>query len=69
VAKTLIDVDEERLNEARELLGTRTKRDTINAALNEVVAADARRRDLARLVRGQLRDLVESGRREQIWQR
>jgi Arc/MetJ family transcription regulator len=69
VAKTLIDVDEERLAEARHLLGTRTKKDTINAALKEVVAAAARRRDLARLAGGQLREFAASDARERAWQR
>jgi Arc/MetJ family transcription regulator len=69
VAKKLVDVDEERLEEARRVLGTRTKKDTINAALGEVVAAAARRRDLARLTSGQLREFVEDSARDQPWRR
>jgi len=36
VARTLIDVDEAALAAATQVLGTRTKRDTINQALREV---------------------------------
>ena len=40
--KTLVDVDEKALSAAQRVLGTRTKRETINAALARVVA-DAER--------------------------
>jgi Arc/MetJ family transcription regulator len=39
--KTLIDVDLNVLERARDILGTTTKRDTINAALHEVVRRGA----------------------------
>ena len=48
--KTSIDVDREAANAAAALLGTRTLRETVNAALREVVAT-AGRRELSRLVR------------------
>ena len=38
MAKTLVDADEAALRRASEILGTATKKDTINTALNEVVA-------------------------------
>ncbi|MEX2257010.1 MAG: type II toxin-antitoxin system VapB family antitoxin [Acidimicrobiia bacterium] len=69
MAKTLVDVDEDRLAEAKELLGTSTKKDTINAALGEVVAAAARRRELARLASGQLAELADPEARARAWQR
>jgi Arc/MetJ family transcription regulator len=47
--KTLIDVDEDQLTAAQQVLQTTTKKDTVNRALAEVVAIAARRRDLARL--------------------
>ena len=59
MAKTLIDVDEEYLAAAQEALHTTTKRDTVNAALREVAALAARRRDLQRLVSGGLSDLAD----------
>ncbi|WP_391858178.1 type II toxin-antitoxin system VapB family antitoxin [Streptomyces silvisoli] len=51
VAKTVIDIDEEALALAARALGTKTKKDTVNAALHEV-AARVRREEA-------LRDLVE----------
>lgn len=50
VTRTLIDADDELLERARALLGTGTKKDTVNAALAQVVALAARRQflDVAR---------------------
>jgi Arc/MetJ family transcription regulator len=42
MAKTLLDVDEEALAAAREILGTSSKVDTVNTALREVVASRRR---------------------------
>jgi len=49
MTKTLIDIDDEYLAAAQQVLGTTTKKDTVNAALREVTALAARRRDLDRL--------------------
>jgi Arc/MetJ family transcription regulator len=57
MAKTLIDVDEGYLAAAQEALHTKTKKGTVNAALREVAALAARRRDLLRLASGGLPDL------------
>ena len=59
MAKTLIDVDEQYLAAAQEALHTETKKDTVNAALREVAALAARRRDLQRLASGGLPDLED----------
>ena len=59
MAKTLIDVDDSRLAAAGQVLGTKTKKDTVNAALAEVIALAARRRDLARLSANGLPDLAD----------
>lgn len=59
MAKTLIDVDEQYLAAAQEVLHTVTKKDTVNAALREVAALAARRRDLQRLESGGLPDLED----------
>ena len=48
--KTTIDVDREVADEAAEILGTKTLKDTVNAALNEVVGKELRRQ-LAESVR------------------
>jgi hypothetical protein len=48
--KTTVDVDRTAADEAAEILGTSTLKETINAALLEVIRA-ARRRELAEQVR------------------
>jgi Arc/MetJ family transcription regulator len=52
-------VDKECLAAAQEALHTETKKDTVNAALREVAALAARRRDLQRLTSGGLPDLAD----------
>ena len=47
--KTPIEIDEEALTIAAEVLGTKTKKDTVNAALREVGQRLVRLRALARL--------------------
>ncbi len=69
MAKTLVDVDEEQLAAAQEALKTATKKDTINAALRQVTALAARRRDLERLVADGLPDLVDQEVMRAAWQR
>jgi Arc/MetJ family transcription regulator len=53
VTKTLIDVDDELLRQAQRILGTVTKKDTVNAALREIVRRDAAAQFVA-LARGGL---------------
>ena len=50
VTKTLIDIDDDLLEAAREALGTTTKKDTVNTALREVLAAQQRRRAASALI-------------------
>ena len=69
MAKTLIDVNEEYLAAAQQVLHTETKKDTVNAALREVAALAARRRDLQRLTSGALPDLDDEGVMRAAWQR
>jgi Arc/MetJ family transcription regulator len=57
--KTVIEIDDEYLAAAQRALGTATKKDTVNAALREVTALAARRRDLQRLTPGGLPDLED----------
>jgi hypothetical protein len=52
--KTTIDVDRQMAERAAKLLGTETLKDTVNAALRDVVARDARRRLVARVRDGTL---------------
>jgi Arc/MetJ family transcription regulator len=49
MTKVLVDVDDDALAEASTLLGTKTKKDTINAALRETAQRLRRAHALARL--------------------
>jgi len=68
MAKTLIDVDEEQLAAAQNVLKTETKKDTVNTALRQVTALAARRRDLQRLTAGELPDLADEQVMRAAWQ-
>ena len=46
MTKRLIEVNDAKLNEVRAMLGTHTLRATVDAALDEVLALDRRRRAL-----------------------
>ncbi len=52
MTRTLVDVDPDLLAAASEVLGTRTKKDTVTAALRAAVAADAHRREIQKLRAG-----------------
>ena len=69
MAKALIDVNDEYLATAQEVLLTETKEDTVNAALRMVAALAARRRDLQRLASGGLPDLEDAEVLRAAWQR
>lgn len=69
MAKTLIDVDEDQLAAAQQVLKTETKKDTVNAALRQVTSLAARRRDLQRLMSGGLPDLSDEEVMRAAWQR
>lgn len=68
--RTSLEIDEERLAHAREVLGTRGVKDTVDRALEEVVRADLRRRLAERIRTGEgidrSRKLLAASRR---WQR
>jgi Arc/MetJ family transcription regulator len=68
MTKTLIDIDDEYLAAAQQALGTTTKKDTVNAALREVTAPAARRRDLQRLT-SRLPDLKDEDVMRAAWRR
>ncbi|MEU1538081.1 type II toxin-antitoxin system VapB family antitoxin [Actinacidiphila glaucinigra] len=58
--RTVIDVDDALLREAAEILGTTTKRATVNGALAEFVAAAKRRRFIEMLDEGAFDDLTDA---------
>lgn len=67
MSRTVIDLDDELLAEAGALLGTRTKKDTVNGALAELVRR--RRRDdlIDWLATDPLPDLRDPDVRAQAW--
>jgi Arc/MetJ family transcription regulator len=69
MSRTLIDTNDELLARAQALLGTATKKDTVNAALAQVVALNARRQFLDDARRGLLADAVDAVVAEQAWRR
>ncbi|MET8544976.1 type II toxin-antitoxin system VapB family antitoxin [Kitasatospora sp. NPDC004799] len=71
MAKTMIDINEEALALAAEVLGTKTKKDTVNAALEEIGARRRRELALQELTRlaedGAFDKLLEPGFEEEAW--
>ncbi|GAA3369407.1 hypothetical protein GCM10020367_12000 [Streptomyces sannanensis] len=63
---TNVDLDDEVLAEAARLLGTTTKKDTINTALEEVIRRHRRRAAFQRLAERGARGELESTRR--LWE-
>lgn len=58
--RTVIDIDDDLLAAARPLLRTKTKKDTVNAALAEVVAIRGRCAAIEHLASGGLPDLEDA---------
>ena len=69
MAKTLIDIDEQQLAGAAQVLNTATEKDTVNAALRLVTSLAASRRDLQRLTSAGLPDLADEDVMRAAWQR
>jgi Arc/MetJ family transcription regulator len=69
MTKTLIDIDDEILRQAQDVLHTSTKKDTVNEALAAVVALSARRRDLERFTADAHADLRNADVMSSAWQR
>ena len=70
VTKTLIDIDDDLLEAVREVLGTATKKDTVNTALREVLAAQQRRRAVDDLIAwGQRNEPWDDSIRDRAWRR
>jgi len=64
MTKRLIDVDDDKLEAVRTLLDTRTLKATVDAALDEVLALDQRRRAL---LAEQGVDLADPDARQAAW--
>ncbi|MGH3738269.1 MAG: type II toxin-antitoxin system VapB family antitoxin [Micromonosporaceae bacterium] len=63
MTKILVDVDDQALADAAEVLGTTTKKDTVNTALREIARRNRRAEAHARLVEraraGQFDELLD----------
>jgi Arc/MetJ family transcription regulator len=59
VSTTQIELDQHLLDQAASILGTHTKKATVNEALRRVVQAEYRRRHLEELAAGALPDLSD----------
>ncbi|GHE34845.1 MULTISPECIES: type II toxin-antitoxin system VapB family antitoxin [Streptomyces] len=69
MTRTMIDLDDALVAEAAEILGTKTKRATINGALGEFVAAAKRRRFMELLDSGAFDDLADPDVMARAWGR
>ena len=67
MTKRLIEVDDDKLELVRELLGTRTLKATVGATLDEVLALDRRRRALLAERGTDLDALADPAKRHAAW--
>lgn len=67
MTKRLIEVDDEKLEAVRQLLGTRTLKATVDVALDEVLALDRRRRALLAEREVELKALADPANRQAAW--
>ena len=67
MTKRLIDVDDRKLERVRALLGTRTLKATVDAALEEILALDQRRRALLAERGVDLAELADPEVRQAAW--
>jgi Arc/MetJ family transcription regulator len=69
VSKTLIDIDQDLLIRSQEILGTRTKKDTVNTALREVVRRRAAEEFIELARGGAFADLLDNEAAGRAWRR
>jgi Arc/MetJ family transcription regulator len=67
VAKTSVDIDPDKLHRTREILGTTSIRDTIDAAFREVIRVDAARELVALAQAGAFDALLEPDAEAKLW--
>ena len=59
MTKRLVDIDDDLLAEARVLTGATTMKEAVNAALQQLIDSELRRRHLRRLESGKGTDLAD----------
>jgi hypothetical protein len=67
VTKRLVEINDADLKEAQELLGAATIRETVERALKEVIAAEARRQYIELLRDGHLSLMADKEERRRAW--
>lgn len=67
MAKTTVDVDSEKIIKAQAILGTGTIKDTVDAALRQVIADAARRDFIVMAAAGVFAELLEPETERRIW--
>ena len=67
MSKTSVDIDNNPLEQARNLLGTSSIKETIHCALREVVQAAARRQEVEALVKMDGLDLADNEIMKNAW--
>lgn len=67
VTKRLVEINDDDLKKAQELLGAATIRETVERALKEVIAAEAGRRHIELLKTGYLEPMADKEFRRQAW--
>ncbi len=67
MSKTLIDIDDDLLTRSQRILGTATKKDTVNGALREVVRRNAAEELIAMGHAGVYDDLLDREVAERAW--
>jgi Arc/MetJ family transcription regulator len=67
MSTTQIELDQSLLSQAAAILGTATKKATVNEALRRVVQDELRRRHVDELAAGALPDLADAALMESAW--
>ena len=67
MTKRLVDIDDDLLAEARVLTGAATMKEAVNAALQQVIDSELRRRHLRRLESGEGTDLADDEVMRDAW--
>lgn len=67
MTKRLVEIDDDDLKAAQELLGAATIRETVARALKEVIAAEAGRRYIELLNTGYLEPMADKEYRRNAW--
>jgi len=67
MSTTQLELDQDLLRQAAAILGTATKKATVNEALRRVVQGDLRRQHVDELAGGALPDLADAALMESAW--